>query len=203
MKQKKLIFLPGEKWVRMILTLVLLMGLTTGLAFAQKAISGKVTDESGAPIPGVSVVVKGTTTGTISDVDGKYSLTVPSGNQVLAFSFIGMVSQEVPVGQGNVLNVTMKSENIGVEEVVVVGYGTRLKEQLTGSVSTVSDKQLKTSSAPSVVSRMQGQVSGVVVTSSNTPGADATIRIHGIGTVNDAAPLYVIDGVPVGPGNNL
>ena len=114
-----------------------------------------------------------------------------------------MISVEMPIGNNSVINATLKSETIGVEEVVVVGYGTRQKEQLTGSVSTVSDKQLKVSSAPSVVSRMQGQVSGVTITSGNTPGSDATIRIHGIGTVNDPTPLYVIDGVPVGPGNNI
>lgn len=188
----------------MLLSLVLLMVLTTGMAFAQKTISGKVTDESGSSVPGVSVVVKGTTTGTITDIDGKYDLKVADHfNKTLSFSFIGMVGVEVLIKDNAVINVTLKSETIGVEEVVVVGYGTRLKEQITGSVSTVSDKQLKVSSAPSVVSRMQGQVSGITVTSSNTPGSQATIRIHGIGTVNDPNPLYVIDGVPVGPSNNI
>jgi len=203
MKQKKLIFLPKDKWTRMLLSMVLLMVLTTGMAFAQKTLTGKVSDESGSMIPGVTVIVKGTTTGTVTDIDGKYTLSVPANAQVLSFSFVGMVSVDMPIGENTVINVSMKSETIGVEEVVVVGYGTRLKEQLTGSVSTVSDKQLKTSSAPSVVSRMQGQISGVTVTSANRPGADATIRIHGIGTINDPNPLYVIDGVPVGPGNNI
>ena len=204
MKQKKVTSLPKGKWTRMFLSLVLLMVFTTVMAFAQKPISGKVTDENGASIPGVSVVVKGTTTGTITDIDGKYELKVADHfNKTLSFSFIGMISVELPIGNNSVINATLKSETIGVEEVVVVGYGTRQKEQLTGSVSTISDKQLKVSSAPSVVSRMQGQVSGVTITSGNTPGSDATIRIHGIGTVNDPTPLYVIDGVPVGPGNNI
>jgi len=204
MKQNKAILLPKGKWTRMLLSMALLMVLTTGMAFAQKSISGKVTDESGASIPGASVVVKGTTVGTITDIDGKFELKVTDpSNKTLAISFIGMVGVEVPIGSNSVINVTLKSETIGVEEVVVVGYGTRLKEQITGSVSTVSDKQLKVSSAPSVVSRMQGQISGVTVTSGNTPGSDATIRIHGIGTINDPNPLYVIDGVPVGPGNNI
>ncbi|MEI6143260.1 MAG: TonB-dependent receptor plug domain-containing protein [Mariniphaga sp.] len=203
MKQKNLIFLPKGKWTRTLLSLVLLMVLTTGMAFAQKSISGKVTDESGASVPGVSVVVKGTTTGTITDIDGKYNLSVPVSAKSLAFSFIGMVSVEIPIGQGNVIDAVMKTETVGVEEVVVVGYGTRKKEEVTGSISTISDKQLKTSSATSVVSRMQGQVSGITVTSSNVPGGEATIRIHGIGTIGDPNPLYVIDGVPVGPGNNV
>jgi TonB-linked SusC/RagA family outer membrane protein len=203
MKQQNLISLPKGKWTRMVLSLVLLMVLTAGMAFAQKTITGKVTDDSGSVIPGATVIVKGTTTGTVTDIDGNFNLNVPANAQTLSFSFVGMVSVDVQIGQNTVINVSMKSETIGVEEVVVVGYGTRLKEQLTGSVSTVSDKQLKTSSAPSVVSRMQGQISGVTVTSSNRPGADATIRIHGIGTINDPNPLYVIDGVPVGPGNNI
>ena len=204
MKQKKMISLPKGKWTRMLLSMVLLMVLTTGMAFAQKEISGKVIDEAGSPVPGASVIVKGTTNGIVTDIDGKYSLRVADHfNKVLAFSFIGMVPVEIPIGSNSVINVTLKSETIGVEEVVVVGYGTRKKEEITGSISTVSDKQLKTSSAPSVVSRMQGQVSGITVTSSNVPGGEATIRIHGIGTVNDPNPLYVIDGVPVGPGNNV
>ncbi|MCX6238243.1 MAG: TonB-dependent receptor [Bacteroidia bacterium] len=204
MKQKNLIFLPKGNWTRMLLSLVLLMVLMTGMAFAQqKTLTGKVTDESGASIPGVSVLVKGTTTGTVTDIDGKYSLNVPSKAETLSFGFVGMISQDLLIGDKTVINVTLKLEVVGVDEVVVVGYGTRKKEELTGSISTVSDKQLKTSTAPSVVSRMQGQVSGINVTSSNVPGGEATIRIHGIGTVNNPNPLYVIDGVPVGPGNNV
>ena len=204
MKQKNLIFLPKGKWTRMLLSLVTLMVLMTGMAFAQKkAVSGKVTDESGASIPGVSVVAKGTTVGTVTDIDGNYNLSIPSNTEFLSFAFVGMISEDVQIGQRSVINVTLKTEIVGVEEVVVVGYGTRKKEELTGSISTVSDKQLKVSSAPSVVSRMQGQVSGINVTSSNVPGGEATIRIHGIGTVNNPNPLYVIDGVPVGPGNNV
>lgn len=203
MKQKLTNLMPAGKWTRLLLMLVILMAVSSLAAFSQKTISGKVTDEGGASIPGVSVVVKGTTTGTITDLNGGYTLNVPANAKMLVFSFIGMESQEIVIGTEQTIHVKMKSETFGVEEVVVVGYGTRQKEQLTGSVSTVSDKQLKVSSAPSVVSRMQGQISGVSISSSNTPGADATIRIHGIGTVNDPNPLYVIDGVPVGPGNNI
>src|SRR5665647_43517 len=203
MKQKKAIFLPKGKWTRICLSLVFLMVMTTGMAFAQKAITGKVTDESGASVPGVSVVVKGTTTGTITDMDGKFNLTVPANTQTLSFSFIGMVSVDMPIGQNRVINVSMKSETIGVEEVVVVGYGTRLKEQLTGSISTLSSKDLKVSTSSSAVGRMQGQVAGVTVTNSNTPGGDAFIRVRGMGTINDSSPLYVIDGVPGDPGFSL
>ena len=169
----------------------------------QKTLSGTVVGDDGAPIPGVTVVVKGTTIGTITDMDGKFSFSAPADSKTLSVSFVGLKSQELAIENQTSFKVTLSAEYIGVDEVVVVGYGTRKKEELTGSISTVSDKQMKVSSAPSVVSRMQGQVSGVTVTSANTPGADATIRIHGIGTVNDPNPLYVIDGVPVGPGNNL
>ena len=204
MKQKNQFLLPKSNWTKMLLSLVLLMALMTGMAFAQqKTISGKVTDDGGSSIPGVSVLVKGTTVGTVTDLDGKYNIKVPSTSDILTFGFVGMISQDVVVGQKTVIDVIMKTETLGVEEVVVVGYGTRKKEELTGSISTVSDKQLKTSTAPSVVSRMQGQISGITVTSSNVPGGEATIRIHGIGTIGDPNPLYVIDGVPVGPGNNI
>ena len=203
MKQKNLIFLPKGKWTRTLLSLVLLMVLTTGMALAQKSISGKVTDESGASVPGVSVVVKGTTTGTITDIDGKFNLSVPATAKSLAFSFIGMVSVEIPIGQGNVIDAVMKTETVGVEEVVVVGYGTRKKEELTGSVSTLSSKDLKVSTSSTAIGRMQGQVAGVTVTNSNTPGGDAFIRVRGMGTINDSRPLYVIDGVPGDPGSSL
>jgi len=169
----------------------------------QKTLSGTIKGEDGSPIPGVAVVVKGTTTGTITDMDGKFSFIVPADATVLAVTYIGMKSQEITIGNQTVFNVTLAADVIGIDEIVVVGYGTRKKEELTGSISTVSDKQMKISSAPSVVSRMQGLVSGVTITSANTPGGEATIRIHGIGTVNDPNPLYVIDGVPVGPGNNI
>jgi TonB-dependent SusC/RagA subfamily outer membrane receptor len=182
--------------------LVVFTTFSLGSLAQQKQVSGLVTDDAGSGVPGATVSVKGTTQGTISDVDGKYSLPVPV-NSVLVFSYIGMVSQEITVGNQSVINVTMKADVIGVEEVVVVGYGTRMKEELTGAVSTVSQEKMQISTAPSVMSRIQGQVSGVTITSANRPGGDATIRIRGIGTINDANPLYIIDGVPSGPGNNL
>ncbi|MDP2339169.1 MAG: TonB-dependent receptor [Bacteroidota bacterium] len=169
----------------------------------QKSLSGTVIGEDGSPIPGVTVVIKGTTNGTITDMDGKFSFSVPADATVLSISYIGMKNQEVTIGNQTNFNVTLVADVFGIDEVVVVGYGTRRKEELTGSISTVSDKQMKISTAPSVVSRMQGLVSGITVTSSNVPGGQPTIRIHGIGTVNDPNPLYVIDGVPVGPGNNI
>ncbi|HCY39805.1 MAG TPA: TonB-dependent receptor [Prolixibacteraceae bacterium] len=179
------------------------MAFSVGLYAQQKVISGTVSDIQGTSLPGVSVVEKGTMNGTITNIDGQYNLSVPNNAQTLVFSYIGMMTQEVTIGSQTQIDVVLKQDIVGLDEVVVVGYGTRLKEELTGAVSTVSEEQMQISSAPSVVSRMQGQISGVTVTSADRPGGDATIRIRGVGTINNANPLYVIDGVPVGPGNNL
>ncbi len=194
-----------KKHLRGFLTYLFLatfMAISTG-SYAQQQVSGKVTDQDGAAVPGVTIVAKGTTVGTITNVDGEYQLTVPAQTNTLVFSYIGMLTQEIEVGSQSTINVTLRPDVIGVDEVVVVGYGTRLKEELTGAVSSVSEEALEVSTAPSVVSRLQGQMSGVTVTSSNRPGGDATIRIRGIGTINDPNPLYIIDGVPAGPGNNI
>jgi len=169
----------------------------------QKSISGRVIDPSGNPLPGVNVIEKGTSNGVITDVEGRFAMKVASESSVLSFSFIGYNTQEAAVGTKTTLEITMSENVSALQEVVVVGYGTRMKEQLTGAISSVTDKELKVSSAPSAMTRLQGKVSGVNITTSNVPGGEATIRIRGVGTINDPDPLYVIDGVPVGPGNNL
>jgi TonB-dependent starch-binding outer membrane protein SusC len=185
------------------LFLAIFMVFSLGSYAQEKLLSGTVTDNEGIPVPGVTVVVKGTTTGTVTNLDGTFTLTVPADAQTLVFSYVGMLSQEVEIGDQLTFNIAMRPDVIGVDEVVVVGYGTRMKEELTGSVSTVSEEVMEISTAPSVMSRIQGQVSGVTVTTANRPGGDATIRIRGIGTINDSNPLYIIDGVPASPGNNI
>lgn len=170
----------------------------------QVSVSGNVTSSAdGQPLPGVNVVVKGTTLGTTTDINGSFTLNVPDPNATLVLSFVGFQTQEIALAGQKSITVSLIEETQELQEIVVVGYGTRMREELTGAVSTISDKQMKISPATSVVSRMQGQVSGVTVTSANRPGGDATIRIRGVGTINNAEPLYVIDGVPVGPGNNI
>lgn len=183
--------------------LAVMMAFSTGAWAQQRTITGTVTDDTGSPLPGVTVVVQGTTTGTVTDVDGVYRLEVPESANVLVFSYVGMLRQEIEIGSRTTIDIIMQPDVIGIDEVVVVGYGTRLREELTGAVSSVSGEALQISNAPSVISRLQGQVSGVNITASNRPGGQATIRIRGIGTINDPNPLYVIDGVPVGPGNNI
>jgi TonB-dependent starch-binding outer membrane protein SusC len=180
-----------------------IMAFSTGAWAQQRTVNGTVTDNTGAPLPGVTVVLQGTTTGTITNLDGNYQLEVPAGADVLVFSYIGMLRQVVEIGNQTTINITLQPDMIGVDEVVVVGYGTRMKEELTGAVSSISNEKLQISNAPSVVSRMQGQVSGVTITQANRPGGDATIRVRGIGTINNANPLFIIDGVPTGPGNNI
>jgi TonB-dependent starch-binding outer membrane protein SusC len=180
-----------------------IMVFSTGAWAQQRTINGTVTDNTGSPLPGVTVVVQGTTMGTVTNIDGVYQLEVPASADVLVFSYIGMLRQVIEIGNQTTIDATLQPDVIGVDEVVVVGYGTRLKEELTGAVSSVSEEALQVSNAPSVISRLQGQVAGVNITAANRPGGQATIRIRGIGTINDPNPLYVIDGVPVGPGNNI
>ncbi len=166
-------------------------------------VSGTVTDPEGVSLPGVNVIVEGTTIGAVTDVDGEFSFTAPDPTSILVISYVGYARQRVAIEGRDVVNVVMQPELRAIDEIVVVGYGTRMREELTGSVSTVSGDRMDISTAPSTMGRIQGQVSGVTVTTSNTPGGDATVRVRGLGTINDANPLYIIDGVPAGPGNNL
>jgi TonB-linked SusC/RagA family outer membrane protein len=166
-------------------------------------ISGAATDEKGEPLPGVSVIIKGTTTGTVTDVNGNFELEVPDRNQVLQFSFIGMITQEIAIGNQSVINVKMVSDAIGLKDVVVVGYGTQSKANLTGSLAVVSVDNLKVNPKGRVTESLQGAAAGVDVYRSNVPGDDAKIRIHGLGTIGNNDPLWVIDGIPGGRTLNL
>lgn len=166
----------------------------------QKDLSGTVLGEDGAPIPGVTVVVKGTTTGTITDMDGKFSFPAPAEAKVLVVSYIGMKTQEIEIGNQTNFKLTLTSDVIGVDEVVVVGYGTQQKKTLTGAVSTVDAEDLRSVPAASAAAKLQGRVSGVTITNDNTPGGESMVRIRGIGSVNNNDPLYIVDGVPTSGG---
>lgn len=160
-------------------------------------VSGRVTDSSGASLPGVTVVVKGTTKGSITDAQGNYTLAAVPGDATLVFSFVGMRQQEIPVGGKNTINITMEEETIGIEEVVAIGYGTIKKSDLTGSVSSVQGELISDRQTLQLSQGLQGAVPGLMVTKTgNKPGDDATIRIRGITTINNSDPLYIIDGVP-------
>ncbi|MDP3915190.1 MAG: TonB-dependent receptor [Bacteroidota bacterium] len=165
----------------------------------QKSVSGKVTDSSGTSFPGVSVVVKGTTIGNITDENGNYSLSNVPENATLQFSFVGMKGQEIAVGGKTTINVILEEESIGIDEVVAIGYGTMKKSDLTGSVSSISSAQFQVGSGITAQQIMKGSISGVSVSqNSGKPGGTNTIRVRGgtsISASND--PLYVIDGVPI------
>ncbi|MGV8096746.1 MAG: TonB-dependent receptor [Mangrovibacterium sp.] len=170
-----------------------------------KTVSGRVTDSSGVPLPGVTVVFKGTTQGTITDNDGNYSISKVPGDAVLVFSFVGMKTQEVPVAGKEVLNVTMEQETIGLGEVVAIGYGTVRRKDLTGSVSSVSGTTLKDIPVTSAAQAIVGLMPGVQVTKTEgSPDADIKIRVRGGGSITqDNSPLYIVDGFPVDDINDI
>jgi len=165
----------------------------------QKKVTGTVKDKNGDPVPGASVVIKGTTVGTITDNVGVFSLNVPEDAKTLLFSFVGMVSQEFAIAGKTTFDVVLQEETFGVDEVVVVGYGTQKKVNLTGSVSTVKiDDKITSRALTNVSSGMQGLIPGLAV-SQNTGMAgknDVSLLIRGLGTVNNAQPLVVVDGMP-------
>jgi TonB-linked SusC/RagA family outer membrane protein len=166
-------------------------------------VSGTVTNESGAPLPGVSVYVKGAVSiGTITNEKGFYRLEVPQDASVLIFSSVDMQTTEVPIGGKTELNVVLKKNVSEQEEVVIIGYGTQKKKDLTGSISTIEPKTLNKIATNDVLKAMQGQVAGVSVTSGGQPGAAPAIKIRGIGTFSDNNPLFIIDGVQA-PVNDL
>jgi TonB-linked SusC/RagA family outer membrane protein len=171
---------------------------TVGADQSSRTVKGKVTDASGATLPGVSVVVKGTTSGVITDNDGSYSLSNVPGNAVLQFTFVGMKGQEIAVDGKTTINVAMADETFGVEEVIVVGYGTQKKVNMTGAVSSVKFEEMASSRPITTVSSaLSGLSSGVTVRqSTGKPGSDgATILVRGLGTLNNASPLVIIDGM--------
>ncbi len=166
----------------------------------QKQISGTVVDADGNPIPGVSVIVQGTTIGTTTGTDGKFQLEIPGNAQTLLFSFVGMKTQEIAVSNQAVYNITMEDETIGLEEVVAIGYGSQKKKDITGAVSSVRSEDFNKGISTSPGQLLQGKVSGVNVTSSSgAPGSGQRITIRGQGTIRQGSgPLFVIDGFPVG-----
>ncbi len=170
------------------------------IAFSQeKTITGKVVDDSGSPLPGVTVIIDGTTTGSITDIDGNYSLPVKSDNDILVFSFVGYKSQEISLAGKTRIDIQLEPDVISLGEVIAIGYGTMKKSDLTGSVSNLSGEKLKESIVINPDQLMQGKVAGVQVqANSGAPGAANSIRIRGASSIsNTNEPLYIIDGIPV------
>ncbi|NSW95111.1 MAG: SusC/RagA family TonB-linked outer membrane protein, partial [Bacteroidales bacterium] len=187
--------------MKKILTFLLLITLTSGLVMSQTVqITGTVTSsEDGLGIPGVTVSVPGTTLGTLTDNAGRFSISVPQGSKILVFSYIGMKRQEVDVTGRTVVNVVMEPEVLAMSEVIVTGYATRGKNEITGSTVQLSGEVLKNVPVVTVDQALQGKVAGVTISaSSGTPGSVQDIRIRGVGSITGSNdPLIIIDGAPV------
>ncbi len=164
----------------------------------QKSVSGKVTDSGGEALPGVSVVVKGTTNGAITDTGGNYSLSNIPENATLQFSFVGMKMQEVSVSGKTTISITLEEDAIGIEEVVAIGYGVQKKSDVTGALTSVSSEQINARPVKNAIEAMQGRAAGVDITSNERPGTVGSITIRGVRSLTASnSPLYVVDGIPL------
>ncbi len=179
--------------------LMLLMALLGG-ALAQ-TVTGKVTSDNGEALPGVNVVLRGTGTGVSTDVNGNYSINAPNGNAVLVFSYIGFTTQEIPLNGRTTLNVTLGTDVHALSEVVVVGYGTQRRQELTTAVTSVSSRAIERQPVAGFDQALQGQAPGIQITApTGQPGAGINVRIRGNNSISlTNSPLYVIDGVQILP----
>ncbi|HSI78671.1 MAG TPA: carboxypeptidase-like regulatory domain-containing protein [Lunatimonas sp.] len=180
--------------------LMFLCWIAVSVAYGQtRTVRGQaLSEEDNSPIPGVSVLVKGTGSGTATDIDGNYTVSISSDNAILVFSFVGLESKEVEVGNQSVINVSLKADIGQLGEVVVVGYGTTRRSDLTTSIGSLENvKGTVDRPISSVQDMLQGQVAGVtVVSGSGDPGATPRVVIRGVGTFGNESPLYVVDGMP-------
>jgi TonB-dependent SusC/RagA subfamily outer membrane receptor len=167
-------------------------------------ITGTITDQNGVSMPGATIVIKGTTQGTTSDIDGNFSLEVPDSSAVLIISYAGYIEQEVTVGNKRTLIVSLQEDVQVTEDIVVVGYGEQRKTSVTGAISSVAAKEIAAVPVANISSALQGRAAGVIVTSNGAPGQAPIVRIRGNGSIGlSADPLYVIDGFPVTDPNFL
>lgn len=190
--------------------MVMIMTVQTGMTFAagsesdglntvqQKVVTGLVTERDGVSLPGVAVQERGTTNGVFTDAQGQYRLTLSTTNPVLVFSFVGYTTQEIPVGTSSVVNLTLMSSEVGLDEIVVVGYGTQRKESVTGSVASMRGDAIRDVPSSNITQALQGRLAGVELQQTSTkPGATMQIRIRGTRSLNASNdPLIVLDGIP-------
>jgi TonB-linked SusC/RagA family outer membrane protein len=178
-----------------ILKLTALLSILLSFSLSATEISGTVTDaSSGDALPGVNVLVKGTTRGTVTDLEGKYSIEVSAG-EVLSFSYIGYISDEVTIESQTIIDIQLAPDVKALEEIVVVGYGTQKRLEVTGAIASVGSDELTALPTATVDQALQGRASGLTVTNNGSPGSAPSLRIRGLGTVNNLDPLVVIDGV--------
>ena len=184
-----------EKFYKKLGAIMFLLALTSTTLLAQRTVTGTVTDEMDEGLPGVTVQVKGTATGTATDVDGNYSITVPDTESVLVFSFVGYFPQEEIVGNRTTINLSLVPDIQTLSEMVVTGYAVQEKRDITGSVGTVNRDELISVPASTVENQLQGRLAGVNVTNTGQPGAGSQVRIRGFASFQNNQPLYVVDGV--------
>ena len=168
----------------------------------ERTITGKVTDDSGNELPGVSIIIKGTQTGTVTNVQGTYEISVPDDSTVLIFSFVGYIPKEVLVGSQSVIDVQLVWDLTSLQEVVVTGYTAQSKRTITGAVETIEADELMKNPATSVEQQLQGKISGVNIITSGAPGGGSQVRVRGLSNFGNREPLYIIDGAPSGAGLN-
>ncbi len=178
---------------------LLILFMTAQFTFAQNiTVKGTVKDDQGNPLPGVTVAVQGTKTGTLTDANGHYSLNAPSAQSVLNFSFVGMESQKVTVGKQQVINIKLSDSSVSLGEVVAIGYGVAKKRDVTGAMISVGEKELKSRPVANAVEALQGKAAGVDITSNERPGEIGAINIRGVRSLTASnSPLYVVDGIPI------
>ena len=194
------IFKMGYNWKEVFsitLCFVLMALFSNAIAQNQRTISGTILDPDGETIIGVNIVIKGTTTGTVSDINGSYELSADSDETIFVFSFIGFRTIEARVGTRTTIDINMEIETSTLDEIVVTGYGTQKKIDLTGAVGVVSADEIATRPITKASQALQGRIAGVWINqNSGEPGQDgAVIRIRGIGTLNDPNPLILVDGI--------
>ncbi|HEY5745944.1 MAG TPA: TonB-dependent receptor [Chryseolinea sp.] len=192
--------------IRKLLVTLLTFSLLASTSWAQtRTLQGTVTDAAGEALPGVNVIVRGTTTGTTTDSNGKYQLELPGSENALVFTFIGYKAATIDVGGRTVVDVVMEEDLTSLDEVVVVGYGTQREKDLTSAITTIKSEDISRTPAASAMQSLQGKVPGVQIVSSGAPGSSPTVRVRGVGSypqvkgdqtpVGNEAPLYVVDGV--------
>jgi hypothetical protein len=188
-----------NKLLKVVITMLPMLLLSLWSYAQTVSVKGHVTDNTGAEMPGVNIIIQGTTTGTITDINGNYMIDA-TPTSTLTFSLIGYESQNIVVGNKTKIDVQLVSSSLDLNEVVVVGYGTSKKSDISGSVASVNTEEMMKKAPTNILQGLQGAAAGVLVTAQDgAPDANAAIRIRGVATINGSSlPLYVVDGVQVG-----
>ena len=203
--KKKVLFYENSFYKRLVFSLFLAVFTIYQASAQDRRITGTVTTaEDGTPLPGVNIRIKGTGTGTVTNLDGHYSVNVPDENAVLEFSFVGYIPESIPVNNKSVIDVSLTPDIESLQEVVVIGYGTQERKDISGSISSISAEEIQKVPINTIDQAIQGRTPGVQVTNNDAaPGGNVSVRIRGIGSLGNNSPLYVVDGYPVTGINNL